>query len=65
MKKYSLIEIENSLTERQIREYMNDYGLPYNKAKEGLTSYIYFMLNSDGTEKYEGKSIKFKRGRVR
>ena len=44
---------------------MNDYGLPYNKAKEGLTSYIYFMLNSDGTEKYEGKSIKFKKGRVR
>ncbi|EGT3606782.1 hypothetical protein FKF97_10285 [Clostridium perfringens] len=60
IKKYSLIEVENNLTEGQIREYMYDYGLTYDKAKDGLASYIHFMLNSDGTEQYEGKIMKSK-----
>lgn len=45
--KKSIEDIMNSLTEKQIKEFMQEYNLSYEKAKKGLAEYIYFSLYED------------------
>lgn len=43
----SIEDIMNSLTEKEIKEFMQEYNLSYEKAKRGLAEYIHFSLYED------------------
>lgn len=58
MREKTVEEIMSSLTEDQIKEFMDDYKLSYEEAKKGLAEYIHFNLYN---EDYEVNSISSKR----